>query len=378
MEDILARLRLNDSRKPTPTQAEITQASQENGALEKLLTSLSDPNKALKKQEKDGKNDVQSNSKNDNERSSGSDQTTDSYGMVSCVGSQASDTAKPESTEMIRMKQQLEAARSVITRQEQELAESRNLKHTMDQAMGPTSELEFGSPNEMSDSAIGHLQSAFNASARPFTTRTAGWRSQDNQRSDQSDFSVESYPPRAIWNNQHAAGLGSMPDLTATAAMIGNPRDTRFSGQQYPGMYAPQHSVNANPARNRVFSGSSTSGLGFDPRMAGEMGMYSANPGRSAYRSNSTLSDNLAPYGNFPGVAGMTSPPLSPLDAPGQYGLGQRGFGMQPTPITPNFPPGPGQGLGSQWPLTVSRRQSVMILANLGLEHRQPDLCHAT
>ena len=355
MEDILARLRLNDSRKTTPTQAEAAQASQESGAPEKLLTSFSDPNKALKKQEKDVKTGAPSNGNKDNDHSSGSDQTTDSYGMVSCVGSQISDTAKPGSAEMLRMKKELEAAKSVISRQEQELAESRTLKHTMDQAMGPASELDFGSPNEMSNSAIGHLQSAFNATARPFSTRTGGWRTQDDQRSDQSEFSASSYPPRGIWNNQHAAGLVSMPDLTASAAMIGNPRDTRFSGQQYAGIYGTQPSVNANPGRDRVFSGSSTSGLGFETRMASDMGMYSANPGRSAYRSNSTLSDNLTPFSGFPGVAGMTSPPLSPLDAPGQYGLGQRGFGLQPTPITPNFPTGPGQGLGSQWPLTVSR-----------------------
>ncbi len=359
MEDILARLRLNDSRKTTPTQIDAVRAGQDNGALEKLLTTLGDPNKASKKQDKDVKNAAGSNINKVNEGSSGSDQTTDSYGMVSCVGSQASDNAKLESAEILRMKQELEAAKSVISRQEQELAESRTLKHTMDQAMGPASEIDFGGLNEISESTIGHLQSAFNATARPFTTHTGAWRSQDDNRSDQSEFSASSYPPRGIWNNQPAPGLGSVPELSATTAMMGNPRDTRLSGQQYAGIYGTQPSMGAHLGRERVFSGSSSNGLGYDARMASDLAMYSTNPGdrrnMSQYRSNSTLSDSLTPFGSFPGVAGMTSPPLSPLDAPGQYGLGQRGFGLQPAPITPSFPNGPGHGLGSPWPMTVSQ-----------------------
>ena len=356
MEDILARLRLNDSRKTTPTQTDNAQSAQDNAALEKLLTNFSDPNKALKK--KDSTDGAAAEPKKASDHSSGSDQaTTDSYGMVSCTGSQESDATKPDSAEILRMKQELEAAKSVISRQEQELAESRTLKHTMDQAMGPASEIDFGGPNEISQSTIGHLQSAFNATARPFTARTTGWRSQDDSRSDQSDFSAGSYPPRGIWNNQAAASLGNMPDLSTTA-MMGNPRDNRFSGQQYAGIYGTQPSMNSGIGGNRVFSGSSGNGLGYDARMANDLALYSTNPearrNMSQYRSSSTLSDSLTPFGSLPGVASMTSPPLSPLDAPGQYGLGPRGLGLQPSPITPSFPNGPMQGLGSQWPMAVS------------------------
>jgi hypothetical protein len=363
MEEILARLRVNDSRKTTPTHAEVHQAGHDNGALEKLLTNLSDPNKASKKQEKDPKDVICPDNKIDIDRSSGSDRaTTDSYGMVSC--SEASENSKTDTGEILRMKQELEAAKSVISRQEQELAETRNLKHTMDQAMGPASEIDFGGSSEISEQTINHLQSAFNATARPFTTgRNNGWRSQDDTHSEQSEFSAGSYPPRGIWNNQSAPGLGSMPDLTG-ASILGNSRDARLSGQAYGGMYGNPPSMDTGLGAGRVFSGSSSSGLGYDARMTNDLSLYSSNHGarRMPYRSNSTLTDPLTPFGSLPGVSGMTSPPLSPLDAPGQYGLGQRGIGLQPSPIASNFPNGPMQGLGSQWPMTVSCFESCLDL----------------
>ena len=357
MEDILARLRLNDSRKNTPTEAEAAKAALDDSALATLLSNMNDPSKAFKKEEKDCK-DVSNNIKQA-ECSSGSDQaTTDSYGVVSCSGSQESDPVNLESAEMIRMKRELEAAKSVISRQEQELAESRTLKHTMDQAMGTPSEIDFAGAGEISEQTINHLQSAFNATARPFTSRTTGWRSQDDNRSDHSDLSVGSFPPRATWNQQPLPVLSNIPELSTTT-MMGNPRDARLSGQAYGGMYGNPSTANAQLGANRVFSGSSSNGLGYDQPLGNDLSLYNTNPGLRRnmpppYRTGSTLSDPLTPFGSLPAVSNMTSPPLSPLDAPGQYGFAPRGLGLQPSPLTPNFPNGPMQGLGSQWPMTVS------------------------
>ena len=300
MEDILARLGLNDSRKTTPTQNETTQAGQEHGALEKLLTNLGDQTKASRKQEMDPKGGKKKGIKIDPDHSSGSDRaTTDSYSMISCSESQSSDHLKNDATAILRMQQELEAAKSVISRQEQEIAETRTFKHTIDQAMGPASEIDFGGPNEMSESTIGHLQSAFNATARPFTSRTTGWRSQDDNRSDHSEFSAGSYAPRGIWNNQSTHGLGSMPELPSTAAMMGNPRESRLTGQQYLGAYGNQTSMAPAYGNNRVFSDTSGNGLGYDSRMADNLSMYNGNPAvrrnMPQYRSGSTLSDPLSP-----------------------------------------------------------------------------------
>lgn len=123
MEDILVRLKLNDARK----------SSHENTSLDRLLNNLQDQNKALKRQEEEIKND----SCSDGNRS-GSCRGSDSSdrGATTTLSSKAEPAAPPSSTstakadaaEIARVKQELEAARSVISLQAQELAETRTLK----------------------------------------------------------------------------------------------------------------------------------------------------------------------------------------------------------------------------------------------------------
>jgi hypothetical protein len=346
MEEILAKLRVNDSRNVTPTAFDNSKTTQD-GDFDKIISSLSHQNNALKQQGRKLQEDPRLTMHKNSDQSSTSGNFSESYEAVSSATSRGSEQAAVDVAEMARIKRELEAAKSLISRQEQELVESRSLKHTMDQAMGPVSEADFTGLHDISEQTIGHLQSAFNASARPFTSKGAGWRLQDDARSD-SDFSAGSLNNRINWNQAGPSGLGSLNDYNNSAAL--NP--TTRAAQAYAAMYGGHAPLNAGALPNRAFSTSSSS-FGYDSRVAPDLGMYGINGlerRNSQLRSNSTLSDPLS-LGSLAGV-GVSSPPLSPLAIPDQLAYGvPRGVNMQQTPITPGFPAGQ---LASQgWSLQV-------------------------
>jgi hypothetical protein len=74
--------------------------------------------------------------------------------------------------ELRRLKQELLAAKSKIALQEQELAQTRVIKHTLDQALGPPSDADFGS-REIREQSIGSLQNIFHESNS--ISRSLGW-----------------------------------------------------------------------------------------------------------------------------------------------------------------------------------------------------------
>lgn len=126
--------------------------------------------------------------------------------------------------EMLRLKQELVAANSRIALQEQELAQSRVIKHTFDQAMGPPSEVDFGG-REITEQTISNLQNTFNAATRPYSQRQDAWVNQDDAHSDISDaLSAGGYNrARGTWNNSSQPpikpnGYGNA-DNTAALAM---------------------------------------------------------------------------------------------------------------------------------------------------------------
>ncbi|RMZ86986.1 hypothetical protein DV736_g5787, partial [Chaetothyriales sp. CBS 134916] len=344
MEDILKRLRLNDSRNPHPGDLDLAGTKKENQDIEKILSGLNEQTRALDAQEKELRaNSKVSGTQRPSDESAGLvtyTPATKAYSSMTHTNSRGSELVKVDTTEMRRIKKELEAAKSVISRQEQELAETRNLKHTMDQAMGSSSELDFGAHTDISEQTIGHLQSAFNASARPFTSRTSGWRSGDDSL---SEFSAGSFPgSRGIWNNQ---------DISGSLAGSG-PRDTCLSGQGYGAGYGIHPAaLDLGFGGSRTFSGSSAASLGYEARVNNELPLLNSNQagrrGMQQPRSNSTMSDALNSYGGV----GLTSPPLSPMAFPQQYQF-QRGAGLQPSPMTPNFPADPLQTQqGAQWSL---------------------------
>src|SRR5271154_1165974 len=125
MGEILARLCLNDSRKPkqTPVLPVSTRYATEPNPLDNLITDLNGKNRALKKQEMDLKDEPESDSHKDEDHSSGSELFTPATESldVSDEDIRDQDTIRLENIEMLRVRQELAAAKSLISRQEQEL-----------------------------------------------------------------------------------------------------------------------------------------------------------------------------------------------------------------------------------------------------------------
>jgi hypothetical protein len=182
--------------------------------------------------------------------------------------------------EMLRLKQELIAANSRIALQEQELAQTRVIKHTLDQALGPPSETDF-SGRDISERTISSLQSAFNASARTFNQRQDSW-AQDDARSDISDaLSAGAYNrARSFWGapSQPAFGVGitqatekgyqDAPSLSRSALVQDPGRN--WSPQTLSPGFPPQGAIQAH----RVLSGPSSVIPGFDGRYTGEQNPY--------------------------------------------------------------------------------------------------------
>ncbi|EEP79227.1 conserved hypothetical protein [Uncinocarpus reesii 1704] len=127
---------------------------------------------------------------------------------------------KIDKEEVVRLQQELMAANSRIAMQEQELAQTRVIKHTLDQAMGPPSEIDFGG-REVTEQTLSTLQHAFNnSSVRPFNNqRQEFWLNQDDAQSEISEaVSAGGYnQPRGIWNNPNANVTG-FRDFNMTGA----------------------------------------------------------------------------------------------------------------------------------------------------------------
>lgn len=111
-----------------------------------------------------------------------------------------------------RLRAELEAANSKIARMDQELAQSRITKHTLDQAIGNVSEAEFPLSSQSEERlSIPPLQS--HNPMRPTFQRDGSWATQDDSRSDTSEaLSAGGYNrSRAIWGNGTKPAFGSFP-----------------------------------------------------------------------------------------------------------------------------------------------------------------------
>ncbi|KAL1968757.1 hypothetical protein VTN77DRAFT_1583 [Rasamsonia byssochlamydoides] len=248
--------------------------------------------------------------------------------------------------EMLRLKQELIAANSRIAQQEQELAQTRVIKHTLDQALGPPSETDFGG-RDISEQTISSLQNAFNASARTFNQRQDSW-AQDDARSDISDaLSAGAYNrARSFWGppSQPAFGVSitqapekgyhDAPSLARSALVQDSTRN--WSPQTLSPGFPTQGAIQAH----RVLSGPSSAVPGFDGRYTGEQSPYingaNLGPRRSITqmsRGGSCFPPQQSPWGTFtsgaPNNIGTRSPINSPFNAYQQIGM---------YPITPYQP----------------------------------------
>ncbi|CAL5872263.1 uncharacterized protein PFLUO_LOCUS6524 [Penicillium psychrofluorescens] len=177
--------------------------------------------------------------------------------------------------ELLRLKQELLAANSKIASQEQELAQTRVIKHTLDQALGPPSEVDFGGSGsrEVTEQTISHLQNAFNASnPTTFAQVQDAWNAQDDSQSDISDaLSAGAYNrARGLWSQHGQQPLG----VGANGSAFDNPYEAlpgsgNSLGQDHPTRFWGSSSFASRGAlpSHRVLSGPS---CGFQSRPPGE------------------------------------------------------------------------------------------------------------
>jgi hypothetical protein len=341
MDNILARMRemqFKDKQQGRSSASATTDDS--TAVMNKLIADLKAQKGELKRQVLDDKEGSGSDRQKEEDRSSSSDPftpATESFDVVSSADAKEPDASNLDAAEILRVKQELAAAKSVITRQEQELAESRNLKHTIDQAMGPPSEADFGNRADMSEDTIHHLQGAFNATARPLIARADSWHPQDDSRSDHSDvLSAGSYNRgRGIWNgsNQPTYGGNFAQSLPQQSNLMDN-RNVQGAWPPPGGMQASQAAV---PASQRVLSGPPVSTYAFEGRFADDGSQFNAGGVRrttSQYnRPSSGYNNRAPPFSGFgTGLPPLTTAPMTPMGYGGPFGYQPRPIG---TPLSP-------------------------------------------
>ncbi|KAK2811314.1 hypothetical protein FQN50_002190 [Emmonsiellopsis sp. PD_5] len=271
-------------------------------------------------------------------------------------GSVNSAANQAEIDEMLRLKQELVAANSRIALQEQELAQTRVIKHTLDQALGPPSEADFGG-REITEQTISSLQNAFNASTRPFNQRQDTWNSQDDARSDISDaLSAGGYNrARGIWNQaSHPSFVMNAPVATDKAyrepAPLSSPPLTAGPGRDWAAQLS-QQGFGQNPGfvpNQRVLSGPGSPTYGFEGRYTGDQAQYLQGPGNrrmstQVNRGGSCFPPQNSPWGTFstvapggPSTRALSNQHMGPYQ---QMGMFPGGAQYQPRPIgTPLSP----------------------------------------
>ncbi|PGH23118.1 hypothetical protein AJ80_02746 [Polytolypa hystricis UAMH7299] len=279
---------------------------------------------------------------------------------VPCLGSRpAAPNVSPNTTsddssitpgyaEMLRLKQELHVANSRIALQEQELAQTRVIKHTMEQAMGPPSEADFGG-REITEQTISNLQSAFNASTRPFNPRGDSWAVQEDAHSDISDaLSAGAYNrARGIWTNpSQSSYLGIQGNAEKQYRDPPGPNLTIDTGRNWNGRVPHQtfSPTGGLPSPQRILSGPSSPPYSFETRF--DQPSYFQNQGgrrsvTQVNRGGSCFPPQNSPWGTFSPVApgGTRAAPGQQLDSYQQPGMYQGVSQYQPRPIgTPLSP----------------------------------------
>lgn len=216
--------------------------------------------------------------------------------------------------DVLRLKLELQLAKGKIARMDQELAQNRITKHTLDQVIGLASETDF----QMAQSDISRR------SLTPVYPFDPSIRSQSNQnglivhedaRSDISDtFSAHGFNrARTIWNNGKGPTFKGMTPFQQTNPNNAGPWVGRSFGPQF---CEPMTSF-AERSSNDSFQSERVPTPDFLSRQA--MGSRNNGDGRAANRNGPCF-----PYantgGSYDGFSANT----------GGYGSGNTGFGIPP------------------------------------------------
>lgn len=361
MDEILARLRLNESKKSVSKSNAPTEHKKEPKTVNKLLTNLNGQGQALKKQHMDLVEESDSDGPKDEGHSSISDlytSATESFDIIYSGDRNERGTSQLEdAAEILRVKQELAAAKSMISRQEQELAESRKLKHTMDQAMGPPSEADFAHRVDVSEQTISHLQSAFNASARPFTSQIDTWHPRDTRSEESDALSSRAYNRgRGIWNNPTQPDFTGGLNNTAQPFPFNDPR--RGSGPGWNTGYGNQGLVNPNSlsGNQRMAPSSTATAYSYNGRYSNDQIPV---PGQNIRlrramnqfnRPGPNFGSRANSYGSYPApVANVNSASITPMGIPAPMSYQPGPIGSPLSPMMSGFASDGLPTLGSTW-----------------------------
>ncbi|BCS27505.1 Pumilio-family RNA binding repeat-containing protein [Aspergillus puulaauensis] len=248
------------------------------------------------------------------------------------------DGSDPGASELLRLKHELQAANSRIALQEQELAQTRVINHTLDQALGPPSEADF-SGRDISEQTFSNLQSAFNASIPNPHLLQDSWSTQEDSQSDISDaLSAGAYNrTKRFWphSTQSVYGVG----LNSEKAYGDNnlPLPGASFGQDSSRFWRQSATTPAVPGNgsfhpHRVLSGPSVTPCSFDGPFPEDQGRYFQGSGFGP-RHPTAQSNRIGPC--FPGASspwsafapcsgdsqGSRSPPSKPNNTYQQVGL---------------------------------------------------------
>ncbi|KAH8593217.1 armadillo-type protein [Bisporella sp. PMI_857] len=356
-------------------------SNEASNPMDKLLAKLSEQTAALSKQHEALKSteDVSysrtieyissaTSSVSDTPATAGTAATGPTTGTPSIAGDRTSEI---DVDEVLRLKAELEAAKGKIARMDQELAQSRITKHTIDQAIGTVSEADF-SMGHASEASGYTQQQVINSSGRPQYIRDNSWAGQqEDDNSDTSDALSASGFNRAknIWSNNggkptfgssQAIGAFQSSEAATSSHLINRGYTQPFDPQiQFPApginndrfMPMPGDIMlpPIGPRRN-------TNGSRFSTRAPGSNVYASSNSSFEGFTPIST------PYGSV-GIGGSMSMNL-PSGSAGNMsnGIPSAGYaGYQPQPIgTPLSPHAPEFTSSTGW-----KDNSVSKIADL-------------
>ena len=284
-----------------------------------------------------------------------------SYTNTATTAKDEDDKLRIEASEMARLKKELDDAKNQIARQKQELDQTRVIKHTFDQAMGPPSEVALSPRTDVTD-----LTNAFTASNRPLGTVQGDWRNED-ARSDGSDAvgpfnavpNAWSGSSRASFNAalQPDSGWGQSGPRPWAQRGMGNVLSPPVLVSQQPAMQQRNYSVPVSPVSGG--GGRSMNELGRFNHARG-YGQMDARDNRNA--TSYQRGHGWDVYTGGPGpMDGMNLGGMSPGST--YQSLGMYPSAYQPRPIgTPLSPTAAefraGQASANPWNSAVSHTKS--------------------
>ena len=327
--------------------------------MDNLLAKLSEQQAILQKQKAMISSDDDGNQAAGNEESSSSSvpltPATDAFSATDSQNDKDDeDTIKLKGWDMLLLKKELEAAKDQIARQQQELHQSRVIKHTVDQAL--SSESDANQQPNMNHSIAQNCQpQTYAGPPRIMGGRNDIWGIHEDARSEASDAMSGTFSTgQNIWS-------GAPPGLNiGLSAAYGQqfPSPALSWGQSAPRSFSnktlsPAMQPHMIPQQQRTYTGPSSPSSAGEGRLLNDFTSFQGGGGLRRSNTNNSRNGNVYHQqrnnaydgfgnngGGFESLNAMVSPALSPTTAYQPMGFfTSNNGGYQPRPIgTPLSP----------------------------------------